>query len=103
MDKIRAHQSQTPLRVLEYRKDVPPRVAVIVERLMAKRPEDRFGAAYEVATVMEQLVKARKTTAATTTFATATASPPPATPRTSVPEPKRRGIRRWMDKIRGKT
>lgn len=42
MQKILAHQQATPRPIDEFRTDVPAGVAAIVNRMMAKRPEDRF-------------------------------------------------------------
>ncbi len=42
MEKLLKHQNQPPRSVLDFRADVPPAVAAVVHRLMAKRPEQRF-------------------------------------------------------------
>lgn len=52
MDKILKHQSQQPKPLEQMRPDVPPRVAAIVRKLMAKKPEERYQAPMEVATAL---------------------------------------------------
>jgi len=42
MEKLLKHQNQPPPSVLDFRSDVPPPVAAVVHRLMAKRPADRY-------------------------------------------------------------
>lgn len=42
MQKIMAHQTMAPRPIEEFRSDVPAGVSAIVQRLMAKQPEDRF-------------------------------------------------------------
>jgi hypothetical protein len=44
-DKLRAHARQRPRPVRELRPDVPPAVAAVVDRLLAKRPADRYPSA----------------------------------------------------------
>jgi serine/threonine-protein kinase len=41
-DKLLRHQTETPPPVDRLRPEVPPRVAAVVARLMAKRPGDRY-------------------------------------------------------------
>lgn len=52
-EKLIAHQRDMPRPIEQFRPDVPPAVSAIVMRLMAKRPEDRFQTAAEVALVLE--------------------------------------------------
>ena len=40
--KLLAHQSRTPKPVTEFRPDVPPGVAAVIDKLMAKDPADRY-------------------------------------------------------------
>jgi hypothetical protein len=47
------HVNEEPPSVFERRPDVPPRVAMAVERAMAKRPEDRFGSMDEFVAELE--------------------------------------------------
>jgi serine/threonine protein kinase len=42
MKKLMMHQSVLPKPVREFRPDVSPQIEMVVHRLMAKRPEDRF-------------------------------------------------------------
>src|SRR5262249_3810256 len=47
--KLIGHQAEEPRPVEELRPEVPPGVAAVVRRLMAKRPEDRFQTPAELA------------------------------------------------------
>jgi serine/threonine protein kinase len=42
MKKLMMHQSMLPQPVREFRQDVSPHIEMVVHRLLAKRPEDRF-------------------------------------------------------------
>jgi serine/threonine protein kinase len=42
MKKLMMHQSMLPQPVREFRSDVSPHIEMVVHRLLAKRPEDRF-------------------------------------------------------------
>src|SRR5205823_10170584 len=42
MKKLMMHQSVLPKPVREFRPEVSPHIEMVVHRLMAKRPEDRF-------------------------------------------------------------
>src|SRR5690606_10544678 len=53
IDKIRAHRELRPEFIHEVRKDVPQRVAAIVHKMMAKRPENRIQTAADVAKLLE--------------------------------------------------
>jgi serine/threonine-protein kinase len=48
-DVVKAHQTQLPKSVRELVPEIPQSVADIVTRMLAKRPEDRFATAAEVA------------------------------------------------------
>jgi serine/threonine protein kinase len=51
-DKMMAHQFKQPQAIHELNPDVPPAMVTIIERLMKKKPEDRFGS---VAELIEEL------------------------------------------------
>ena len=51
-EKMVGHLKETPLPVRLLRSDVPAELAALVEQMMAKRPDDRFAAAAEVAAAM---------------------------------------------------
>jgi serine/threonine-protein kinase len=53
VNKVIRHWSETPAPLAELRPDVPPAVAAIVERLMAKDPADRFQTPAELAAALE--------------------------------------------------
>ncbi len=69
VDKIIAHQTQTPVPVREHVPAVPPALADIVDRLMRKAPADRPASAAEVRDLLAAAVPAG-----------AAALPPPAAP-----------------------
>lgn len=52
IDKLYLHQATEPLAVEQLRSDVPPRLATVVRKLMAKRPRDRYQDPSEVATTL---------------------------------------------------
>lgn len=52
IEKILAHQTEPPPPIQALRKEVPQRLAEIVVRLMAKRPDDRFQTAGELAAAL---------------------------------------------------
>jgi hypothetical protein len=47
-EKVRAHETQEPIAVEELCPEAPAGLALVVRRMMAKRPEDRFQTAQEV-------------------------------------------------------
>jgi serine/threonine-protein kinase len=53
LDKMIRHNTELPAPLSKYRPDVPPQVAAIVSRLLAKRPEDRFQTAEELASALQ--------------------------------------------------
>jgi eukaryotic-like serine/threonine-protein kinase len=52
-EKVRAHRHEAPPRVRDKNPQVPEGFADIVQKLLAKRPEDRYGSAIEVAYALE--------------------------------------------------
>jgi eukaryotic-like serine/threonine-protein kinase len=52
VEKIRSHREVRPQLILELRPDVPKRVAAIVHKMLAKRPENRVQTAAEVAELL---------------------------------------------------
>jgi WD40 repeat protein/serine/threonine protein kinase len=54
VQKLDKHRSQAPVPVERLRPEVPPPVALVVTRLLAKRPSDRFQTPAEVAEVLER-------------------------------------------------
>jgi eukaryotic-like serine/threonine-protein kinase len=55
LEKLRAHQSETPRTIIAYRSDVPVEVITVVSRLMSKRPEDRFQTGMELVNALDGL------------------------------------------------
>lgn len=55
--KLRAHLRKRPTPVETLRPDVPPRVAQIVAKMMAKRPENRVQTAEEVAKLLQPFAR----------------------------------------------
>jgi serine/threonine-protein kinase len=55
IEKIIKHQIEVPTPVQALRRDVPDAVATVVARLLAKRPEDRYATAADVADALAPL------------------------------------------------
>ncbi len=53
VDKLIRHSSEMPAPLSDFRSDVPPAVAAIVARLMAKDPADRYQTPAELAAALE--------------------------------------------------
>jgi hypothetical protein len=54
VQKLMRHQLEEPVPVEDLRPDVTPRVAAVVRRLMAKRPEDRFQSPADAAAALDE-------------------------------------------------
>jgi serine/threonine protein kinase len=54
-DRLVKRIRQEPVPITDVRPDIPPVLARIVDRLLALRPEDRFGSAVETAEALEAL------------------------------------------------
>jgi serine/threonine-protein kinase len=87
-EKLLRHQLDQPLSIEEVRPGVPPDVVVVLRRLMAKRPQDRYQTPAELATALEGVVKSNPSLtsginpealspAEEPTAVTASAGPPP--------------------------
>jgi serine/threonine protein kinase len=55
MEKLLRHQNRQPTPIEELRPNTPPEVVAIVNKLMAKRPEDRYQAPTEAAAALSRL------------------------------------------------
>jgi|GEM_PF-1745269 len=55
--KLTAHQHDAPPAIAELRPDVPPEVAAVLDRLLAKRPGDRFQTPMELVEALTPLAK----------------------------------------------
>jgi tRNA A-37 threonylcarbamoyl transferase component Bud32 len=62
--KLRAHQERTPRSLSTLRRDLPAELIAILERMMAKRPEDRYQSPAEVAAALQSLAQRGKLAAA---------------------------------------
>lgn len=58
--KIECHQTKYPKPVTEIRSDVPPEVLAIIDKMMAKKPADRFQSAAELANALKPFRKPRE-------------------------------------------
>ena len=52
MEKLVRHSTEPPTPITSLRNDIPPEVAAIIHKLLAKKPEDRFQNAAEVAAAL---------------------------------------------------
>jgi hypothetical protein len=55
VDKVVAHATQRPEPIQRFRPEVPPGVTAVVDRLLAKRPEDRFSSAEALIAALDAL------------------------------------------------
>ncbi len=53
VEKMMAHQTKEPTSVKEFCPDCPDGLAAVIAKLMAKRPEDRFGSTDEIVEALE--------------------------------------------------
>jgi WD40 repeat protein/tRNA A-37 threonylcarbamoyl transferase component Bud32 len=58
LQKLDRHRFGTPRPVQECRPEVPPNIAAVVARLMAKRPADRYQTPAEVVAALEECLRA---------------------------------------------
>lgn len=56
VEKMMAHQSKEPIAIKEYSPEVPDGLVEVVQRLMAKKPEDRYNGCDEVVEALEPFV-----------------------------------------------
>ncbi len=56
-EKMMAHQFKKPQAICELAPETPPELIQVIERLMQKKPEDRYGSAREVVETLRPLVK----------------------------------------------
>jgi hypothetical protein len=47
-----AHRMRKPIPVRQYRPDVPPGLALVLEKMMAKNPDERYASAADVAAAL---------------------------------------------------
>jgi tetratricopeptide (TPR) repeat protein len=87
LQKLMAHQEQTPPPLPALRGDVPPPLVRVVERMLAKDPAERYQTPAQVAAALEPFAAA---TSASTTVAPAPADPGPAP--VAAPPRRRRGL-----------
>lgn len=84
VDKLIAHHQRTPRAVNELRPDIPPEVAAIVARMLAKEPRDRFQTPAELSHALQPFSRSPASGATTlrapngiSELPAATASQPP--------------------------
>src|SRR5438067_9115447 len=53
VEKMMAHQTRDPMPIRELAPDTPEALVAVVKRLMAKKPEERFGGCDEVVEALE--------------------------------------------------
>ena len=80
MEKLLKHQVEPPPDIETLRRDVPPGVSFIVQKLLAKQPADRFQTPGELAAALEPFCDAQCVAAAVTRRAPAAGQPPTAAP-----------------------
>lgn len=76
VEKMMAHQTRRPRPIKDLVPDVPDELSVIVERLMQKKPEERYGSMSEV--IVELRPYAAELLATAVTAAKRQTAPPPA-------------------------
>lgn len=81
-DKMIAHRSKRPIAVRSLRPDVPAGLAVVIEKMMAKNPDERFDSANDVAEALQPWL----------VDTTLTATPLPSSPLLPLPEALLPGI-----------
>jgi serine/threonine protein kinase len=59
LDKLRAHRTRKPRPLSDFRKDVPPALVRILERMMAKDPDQRYQTPAEAADALMPFTSAR--------------------------------------------
>jgi hypothetical protein len=98
MQKILAHIEQQAQPLTEVRKDVPPELATVVQRMMAKDPAKRFQTPKEVAQALSPFIQpANKAKPAEQAAASQAGQPVLPVPATATPESKRSLLqRRWF-------
>jgi len=60
-DKLKAHAEQPPPKLTDTRRDIPPELQQIVDRMLAKSPADRFQTPAEVANALADFVDRHRT------------------------------------------
>ncbi len=58
-EKIQAHRKQNPPSITQFRKDIPPEVVAVLKRMLAKRADDRFAKAADVAAALQRFARRR--------------------------------------------
>jgi hypothetical protein len=59
LDKLRAHRTRNPRPLSDFRKDVPPALVHVLERMMAKDPDQRYQTPAEAADALMPFTSAR--------------------------------------------
>ncbi|HVA49532.1 MAG TPA: protein kinase [Pirellulales bacterium] len=78
-ERLKARMKQPPLRVRQFRRDIPPRIEQIIEAMLARRPENRPASADEVAGELAAFARSKGAESPTAAVANP-AAPSPAEP-----------------------
>jgi len=57
IDKLLAHTEDLPPSIRELRPDIPEGLAAVLDKMLAKKPDDRYGSAAEVAVAVQPFIR----------------------------------------------
>jgi serine/threonine protein kinase len=107
-EKMMAHQFQQPTALTELNPEVPPELDAVIQRLMQKVPENRFGSTTELVEALKPLVqtaapahRAAAPPSRTGSSANSTSASRSVAPSTPTPKPQNIGILPTRSSLRG--